>query len=630
MPAKSRAEDNDRPRRSRDQGKQRRRGESSAGKPLIWIIAAAGGSVFLIVLLLSLWAAGVFSRDPAPQVAGPGVAGGPAPVVNAPAAQPAPVEAPPPFPPTPWIVAPGGGPAIEPLPDYLTHSNHYMRWQVLPRSREYLAVRHDKGRDRLYRGRMDERGHAAEFGELVLSSPGDTGLWGEMSRPIMADVSPDGRLAIYTRRDDFRTDPVLTTGVRVWAAKSGGATVNQSPIPCHREGWLGWNAAGNLLVLSENKMTLWDASTGPKKLNDLPGTRPGAAALPPSRAWVIVSSEGKYLEVLDSATGDVLGRLEGEGTWFWLTVSPDGTRLAGLKALPSFGLGGPMVMQMWDLTTGKTLGSMQLNRSNSDRLLWAGRDHLVHLRNDPPMAEAHLIDPAARSLIGRLVFPHDRNRDNGPQPLSASADGRLWWAYAGALFTVPLEPPPDNQAAFKPGSTVAVVASTGNAERDRRIVSVLTARLEKEGFRSGPGAWVYQVTAEVADGGGVLKVGLGGQIKIPGIDGRLSLCDANGVVAAQIKHYGTFRYTQSRYYVKTSRPNVGGLAEGQVTATEHYDFGGRDPRAAIAEEAWGNFVAKLAEVRLPRSVRKEGDGYIPADISLRLTPPPQLQEVFKK
>jgi hypothetical protein len=620
-------DEDDRPRRPRreegrrrDGAKRRKRREAEARRTRLILAAAGAGALVLGGLLVAaLWMAGVFDRTPPPGSATTAEhrGGGPA------------EEAPPPFPPTPWEVPPGAGPPVAALPAVVPGG--YDHWLPLPGTRpEYLASRTDSRTNKalVVRGGLDPAGKLTEFGVLEKATPRYSGLWGEFGQMPLADVAPDGRLALFTRTEELVTGagPEVRGVIRVWPA---GAAGDPGPmlINCRLYGWLGWTAKGRLLVLSDNKLAAYDPADG-KEVFAFPGTHPGVAAVPPSRAWVVVSAEGKYLEVLDAETGKVLGRLAGDGQWSWLAVSPDGTRLAGLKAdgrprQIEEGLG-PVTLQVWDLTTGKVQATVSLQRSRSDRLAWVGRDHVVQLKGDAPLAEAHLVDVAAGAPRGRLLFDYDKNRDNGPQPLAGGPDGRLWWAYRGYQFTVPLESPPDESAVFRPGVPVAVTAATGDARRDEQVVAALTAKLQREGFTVADGGWKYHVTAEVADGGGVLKFGLGKEVKIPGVSGHIRLMTPDGTQAIDIRHGGAFPGLSSRYYVKTTRPNTGGLFEGQVIATDYYDFRGKDPRAAMAEEAWESFLNRLPEAPLPRSVRKEGDKYLIADVSLKLTLPPVL------
>jgi WD40 repeat protein len=131
-------------------------------------------------------------------------------------------------------------------------------------------------------------------------------------------------------------------------------------------------------------------------------------AIGPSRQWLIASVGGDHLEVLDTTTGQKLGRLECQEQLASLTVSPDGQRLAGMDS-------GHQLL-VWDLNEGKRLATIPGVPTYNTYLMWLGPNQLAVVSS----SSLYLIDPATESIAAELepkvVYPWK----------GTEHDGRIW------------------------------------------------------------------------------------------------------------------------------------------------------------------------------------------------------------
>jgi hypothetical protein len=174
---------------------------------------------------------------------------------------------------------------------------------------------------------------------------------------------------------------------------------------------------------------------------------------------MVVCVDGKYLEVRDAATGDVRGRLGGEGDWKFLDVSSDGKRLAGVryKPLPP---GAPVnypydaELHVWDLTTGER--TSRFKDTLPGLVTWAGPNHLFH--------GGRVFDIESGLAVASLTTP------GSPMNIHAipSPDGRLWWSgLNGQAFVADIPTTPaGGKIAFNKGTPVRLELSCSDKRRE--------------------------------------------------------------------------------------------------------------------------------------------------------------------
>src|SRR5262249_53951316 len=127
--------------------------------------------------------------------------------------------------------------------------------------------------------------------------------------------------------------------VRLWDVAAAEKSLPVT-IPCMADSQIGFVASGNLLVLNQDRLGVWDLETG-KKVRDLPG-KIVRFALPPARNWVVgcprggVGQDAAPMSVLDPESGRVLGSLPGSGNWNRHVFSADGSRLTAVRQVDAF------------------------------------------------------------------------------------------------------------------------------------------------------------------------------------------------------------------------------------------------------------------------------------------------------
>lgn len=585
---RSRDDDEDRP-RSRDRVRPRikRRNKAHPFQKFLVPAIIGLGVLFAGLVVGVLWATGVFSRartsDPPP---GPDRTRA---AVNN-------------FEPVAWTVPDGAAPVQDWPANIVLPATKAVSFPPGPKL-AFLAVRveEDKSRlshrDVLVAGELDP----ATGQPLPNVRRLDPRLIVKNQNPVMtlppASVNSAGTLAtrgVEPGSVDFHAPDGTKTTARFGA----------NPID-----WLLWADDSTLLVLTGKQLIGWD----------VPGNRarftagneyqlPAAAS--PARNWVAVSVGGKYLDLVDAKTGTCKGRIGGEGNWRALAVSPSGRRLAGVRSHAAHG--GAHEVHAWDLKTGNRTGVIQaLATGSSMALRWANPSEL-YLASD----EAGLYDMEHHVLLGRIAA----GKDLLPRrPLNDGPDGRAWaqvdYTIRGQIVVAPVDTPkPPGSLAFRPGVGVRVEVDCGDDTRTKRAKATITDMFKEEGYLIG-GDWVMKVSAAQYDTNTVLTL-LGAQVKVPGVKGTIQLVDPEGKEVATATHNASFPQRGSRYYKQTKTGQFVAGPNPGAPQTDLYDFEGRDPKTAMAEETWDVFLKTLESARLPRGAWKTEAGYVPLPLQL--------------
>jgi hypothetical protein len=318
-----------------------------------------------------------------------------------------------------------------------------------------------------------------------------------------------------------------------------------------------------------------------------------------------VSVGGKHLDVIDTKTGTCKGRIGREGNWRALAVSPDGQRLAGVRSQSPASDGHEI--HAWDLKTGNRTGVVPaLKTGNSAVLHWANASEL-YLASD----EHGLYDMDHRILLGRIAVERDSARR---RPLNDGPDGRPWALIddkargQGAITPVKVGKPAGSLA-FRPGIGVRVDADCGDAKRSARANSTI-ANIFKEAGHPNGGEWTLRLAASEHDTGKLMTL-VRMETKVPGVKGTFELVDPQGQVAATTTYQMAFPQRGSRYFKKTENGPGRGAPE-----TDVYDFGGRDPLEAMAEETWDLFLKGLDSAPIPRGAWRTESRYLQLPLNL--------------
>jgi hypothetical protein len=586
------------PRRKRGK-KRKRRAKADEQQFKRWLIAGVAAGMVVVVLIIgaAVWLWGGRARNAGLTDDGGTLAG------------------PPPYDPVPWSVAPGGAPPlfladkIDLAPPGQANAPIGRRSSALTVTPlaggqgDYLALQGDpiRGNIQVVRGRLDlKTGTAVEEHVLEDIVPFRSGKPNVFAEPPPAAVAPDGTLAAWRADGLPRLDAPRKDGkVMFWDKGSKQPRPTAGPA-CSMEHWFEWAANGKLLLVHGGKLTLWDVAAG-KAVFEVGKGLQRPIVLAPSRQWVIVRvgsadpfGEG-YLEVYDTATGEVRGRF-GEGRMTALALSPDGTRLAGVQRINPYEEGQGIEVHYWDLKTGERQGVVRGSGSSSGVLRWWGPDHvlltysrvilhdlLFNLRTN--CAEATVSFPPTEPSVVAYEWP---------------PDGRPWWNFGDrVLFTLPLPPAQDEDAVFKRGSAVTLEVACGSSAMNRRVTAALTAALQREGFQVGPADWKLRITAAKENSGREMQVGMS-RVLVPQVKGEVELVGPGGTSVQKSGAGGVFG--RSKYFVGT-----GGAG------TEHYekyDFKGQDPSEAMTEEAWDSFVRGIPYWSWPRTVWQKDGKYV--------------------
>lgn len=389
------------------------------------------------------------------------------------------------------------------------------------------------------------------------------------------------KLALRDPKNLGRVDIWDDTGKRITGfpvAESGGDVT-----------WLAWAKGARLLTLADGKLTGWD---GPKaKAVFRTSVTYTSVFLAPTRKWIACVAD-KQIDFIDTDTGKPLGRVVPPGSvgdWPALGISQDGQRFFGARSKSSAnaqtGALAMLEFVTWDLRTGE-----QGAASTAYGVCKMRPGTLIHELNPKQW------------LIGNDILDHDCNITTLTLTLPTDADtfpmayfgDRLWFPVArgsnpaggrsATMLTSKLIPgdlvnPPKIKPAdivFRPGNQVKVTANMGNNDRNSVVKGKYEAALLSEGFVMGDGGWTIKVSGSSSATGDKITFAFGSEVSVPAVIATARLVAPDGTSRGLTSFGGTFGRTRSKYYVNTA---AGG------TSTQ-YDFGGRDPKAAMLEEAW--------------------------------------------
>ena len=326
------------------------------------LIAGIAGGVLAVLLVVggAAWFWGGRGRNPGSAGGGPDGAGN--------------LDGPPPYDPVAWSVPLGGAPPLFPT-DKID-----LAVALLPNGQgDYFALGAgaSEGDFRVIRGRVDpQTGAAVDDHALEDIVPFQVRNPNRFPEPASAAVAPDGTLAAWRADGLPRPDAPRKNGkVMFWDKGSAKPQPTAGPA-CSTDHWFDWAANGKLLLLHGGKLTLWDVAGG-KPVFEVGKSLQRPILLAPSRQWVIVRVGNPdpgtvgYLEVFDTATGEVRGRF-GAGRMFSLALSPDGTRLAGAQRINPYEDDQVVEVHHWDLKTGERQGVIRGHGSSTGTLRGGG------------------------------------------------------------------------------------------------------------------------------------------------------------------------------------------------------------------------------------------------------------------
>ncbi len=385
--------------------------------------------------------------------------------------------------------------------------------------------------------------------------------------------------------------------------------------------WLAWANGDRLLTLADGVLTGWDGPSAKAVWRG--GDSYSNVFLAPTRRWVAGVTK-QHLDLLDTESGKPVGRLAlpGEGDWPAVGVSQDGARLYAARAARAQQGGlGMIEYAVWDLRSGglirtdKGAGSFGLQpgavvHELSEKQLLVG-NQLLDL--DCGMAIATLAlptNPAGLPLAmhgDRLWFPVVMNPGHGGvSHINQMMSKRI----PADLDGVPAIRPAD--IVFRPGTTVKVAADLGNRGRDSKARELFEKSLRDGGYVVGDGGWTLEVTGKAAAGSQRLTATGGGSVAVPSVSGSVRLVAPDGSAVGAGGFSGSFGQKRSKYYTSSETVGLG----GSIT---HYNFGGRNPTEAMAEEAWEDAMQALPlGLRYPRILAKVGGQLTPLPVTVKV------------
>ena len=370
--------------------------------------------------------------------------------------------------------------------------------------------------------------------------------------------------------------------------------------------WLGWAKGDRLLTLADGKLTGWD---GPKaKALFRTSTTYTSVFLAPTRKWIACVAD-EQIDFIDTESGKLLGRVappSSAGDWPALGISQDGQRFfaARSKSAANVQSGAPAQFEYvtWDLRTGEQ------GAANTAYGVCKMR----------PGTVIHELNPK-QWLIGNEILDHDCNTTTLTLTLPTDADTfplahfgeRLWFPVArgsnpaggraATMLTSKRIPadmvnPPTIKPAdivFRPGTKVKVAANLGNEDRNSVVKGKYEAALRGEGFAIADGGWTVEINGGAIDTGDKITFALGSEVSVPSANGTARLVAPDGTIVGLTSFGGTFGRTRSKYYVST----------GSGGTSTQYNFGGRNPKADMLEEAWEDAMTGFSP-KFPRLLAK--------------------------
>jgi hypothetical protein len=460
-------------------------------------------------------------------------------------------------------------------------------------------------------------------------------------------------------------DPSDASRVDVWDAGSK-RLVGFRPYGARgRTAWVG-GANGRLVTLGGGKLTGWDVPAC-KAVFEVDGGYAAPAHLPPGRAWVVAATAA-HADVIDTATGKVLGRCAAANKfsdWKYTALAPDGRTLLRVRHVEN---PGPGTLQetahVWDLTTGREGGPVAFGIAPPEGAMQGGPHHSIQVGGALEGAVwadsrrflgvgrfCHLVDLEAGAtacvyrFLEKYVPPGREREEQSERPatprVSADPAGGVWvnvparapdpkarinreWRRVAVPNPAGAEDGPlaaaDRTFPFRPGSSVRVEVDLGTTERGRKLAERVAGLLQREGYTLAPGGWTVRVTYGEIDAAWGLD-GPGGPVVVPAAELRWDVVAPDGTRAWRgTTHHGWGGGIQSKYYVRTRLTPE----QGANTSTTSYDFGLRSPRAAIPEEILdSDDVTQPAELPtlLPRAVLHAGGAYHPLPRTAELPVP---------
>jgi hypothetical protein len=442
---------------------------------------------------------------------------------------------------------------------------------------------------------------------------------------MMTALSADDRLlalrdpASYGRVDVWNTDGERLVGFYPMDA--------ETPID-----WLGWDSAGRLLTLAGGVLSAWEVPAA-KAVYEIDGVYGAPIDMVHGRDWLAISAH-THIDLLETATGKCLGRcaVNVPGTIGDIAVSPDGARLAAVfmaspaaADLLSAGKVNPTsdtmdgTLVLWDLKTGKA-GMMSLRPYKYALVHWGGPEHLALLDGNATIYDLRAGIPVLYHTYHESSWPNDG------LPHVRSPDGRLWVSFESGYQTwewtttrVPdsdgtEDAPfvnPDRKYFVAGDDPVQVEIDCGSRSVSEKFGLEAARALQMRGFKIGPAGWRLVVSDKTSDSGNTLVFGRS-ETPIPKVDYLWQLLDTKGTEVWHEKGEAFFALTGSKYHTKTRDAYDYAPGEQQLAAfetMEYYDFGSREPRAAMEEEILerGPDVGLLE--RLPKVLLEVGGQY---------------------
>jgi hypothetical protein len=361
---------------------------------------------------------------------------------------------------------------------------------------------------------------------------------------------------------------------------------------------IGFVASGNLLVLNQDLLGVWDVETG-KKVRDLPG-KIARFALPPARNWVVICPRGGIgqdaapMSILDPESGRVLGSLAGSGNWNRHVFSADGSRLTAVRQVDQFAPPhGAVNMEIasWDLRTGEPWTQPMSIQGRYPATFEAGGDRLFY--HDHAL---RLLDLRRGTVEGELAFKAADGKGAPGYPVQP-LDHRPWFSTGYFLFTVPLPESKGGGGMIGPGTTVQIESDFGNVDWDRRVKTLLETRVKERGGAIGPGGWTVRVRHHVEEVG-ALEMKAGNAVSVPHLIAQIDFRAPEGG-AEMRRAEGAFLFQSSAYYIKTVKPTDRESVRKKLLSITYFDFKGKDPRTAMLEEAFEWLTRDIGRLPFP-------------------------------
>jgi hypothetical protein len=470
-------------------------------------------------------------------------------------------------------------------------------------------------------------------------------LWPWAVDPLKIVVPPTPPLAALSVNGELLAirDPNSPSRVDVWSA-AGERLVGF--VPSGQEApveWMGFAPDDRLLTVAAGALTAWEMPAC-KAIYEVQGGYQAPVDFAPGQRLLAVAS-ATHIDLIDTATGKCLGRCAAAlpGKISDLVVAPGGMSLAAVwtaekeaadrfkirQGLQTLGHLDTKIV-LWDLKTGR--GEVGSTRVRSYALLhFGGPEHLTLCDFECVMFDLR----AKASAIG-YKFPVGHAWPKSGLPLRRSPDGRLWigvpsgpetWGWSAMNV-----PDPNGEkdrvftsaerAYFSPISTpLRLELDAGTPEFGKKLGSEVAARFQKLGYKIGPGGWTMRISHKVVDSGTTFMRGKE-TLKIPKVTYTWELLDPKGSLAWSGTSDAYFGNTSSKFYQKPNPLQRNREASSPYIKVEHFDFGAKDPREAVAEEILERGAGLVPPDTIPRALLKVGTAYQQFPVSMEF--------VFKK